>query len=167
MGSNSGGRVFNKSHGRKAVKTAKRITSSSSSSSASPRLRSLRLRSQMRKARQKNLEVVRKDTTNVNTVKQKKNVKEKKTSPVLSKSSEYFPCADCDDTFRYMVSLRKHQVDEHIYEELEDMFVGEFVECSVCCKIDFSNTGLGMFIRHKAESHGAVEMFQKMAREND
>jgi len=167
--SGSGGRGL-KSHGRKAVKTAKRIISSSSSSSASPRLRSLRLKSQMRKARQKNLEIVRKDTANVNTVKQKKNVKEKKTSPVLSKSSEYFPCPDCDETFRYMVSLRKHQVDEHIYEELEDMFVGEFVECSVCCKIDFSNTGLGMFIRHKAESHGAVEMFQKMARatlEND
>jgi len=161
--SGSGGRGL-KSHGRKAVKTAKRMFSSSSSSSASPRLRSLRLRSQMRKARQKNLEVVRKDTANVNIVKQKKNVKEKKTRPVLSKSSEYFPCPDCDETFRYMVSLRKHQVDEHIYEELEDMFVGEFVECSVCCKIDFSNTGLGMFIRHKAESHGAVEMFQKMAR---
>jgi len=168
--SGSAGRGFN-SHGRKAVKTAKRMFSSSSSRSASPRLASLRLRSQMRKARQKNLEVVRnKDTANVNTVKQKKNGKEKKTSSVLSKSSEYFPCPDCDETFRYMVSLRKHQVDEHIYEELEDMFVGEFLECSVCCKIDFSNTGLGMFIRHKAESHGAVEMFQKMARatlEND
>jgi len=154
-----------KSHGMKAAETTKRMSASPSSSSAGPRLRSsgLSLRFQKRKTRQKSLEVARAETAKANAGKQKRDEKKKKTVTVLSKSSEYISCPDCDETFRYMVSLRKHQVDEHYYEELEVMFVEEFLDSSVCCKIDFSNTGLGMFIRHKAESHRAVEIVQRVA----
>jgi len=162
---NKAGGRGSRSHGSKAAETTKRLSTSSSSSCAGPRLRSsgFSLRSQKRKTRQTKLEETRTETVKANTVKQKRDVKRKKTATVLSNSSEYIPCPDCDETFRYMVSLRKHQVDEHFYEELEVMFVEEFLECSVCCKIDFSNTGLGMFIRHKAENHKAVEIVQKMA----
>jgi len=157
-----GGRGF-KSHRQKAAEKTKRMSTSASSSRTGPRLRSSGLRPLKRKTRQKRLEVDCLETSKAITVKLKRDVKDKKTDLVISKNCEYFPCPDCDETFRYMVSLRKHQVDEHFYEELEDMFVEEFLECSVCCKIDFSNTGLGMFIRHKAESHRAVEKVQKMA----
>jgi len=152
-----------KSHRHKAAEKTKRMSTSPSSSRTGPRLRSSGLRPLKRNTRRKKLEVDCMETSKAITVKLKRDVKEKKTDLVLSKNCEYFPCPDCDETFRYMVSLRKHQVDEHFYEELEDMFVEEFLECSVCCKIDFSNTGLGMFIRHKAESHRAVEKVQKMA----
>jgi len=93
------------------------------------------------------------------------NVKTKscvKSHPDISQTSAYFQCQDCDESYRFKVSLIKHQVEEHFYEELENMFVEEFFRCSVCCKLDFSNTGLGMFIRHKAESHQAIEMLQAM-----
>jgi len=157
-----GGRGF-KSHRKNAAEKNKRMSTSPTPSRTCPRLRLSGLRPLKRNIRQKKLEVDCMETSKAITVKLKRDVKEKKTDLVISKNCEYFPCPDCDETFRYMVSLRKHQVDEHFYEELEDMFVEEFLECSVCCKIDFSNTGLGMFIRHKAESHRAVEKVQKMA----
>jgi len=96
---------------------------------------------------------------NVNERNPGKNVKIK-SHPDTSQTSAYFQCQDCDESYRFKVSLIKHQVEEHFYEELENMFVEEFLRCSVCCKMDFKNTGLGMFIRHKAESHQAIEMLK-------
>jgi len=88
-----------------------------------------------------------------------KNIKIK-SHPNISQTSAYLQCQDCDESYRFKVSLIKHQVEEHFYEELENMFVEEFLRCSVCCKMDFKNTGLGMFIRHKAESHLAIELLR-------
>ena len=63
------------------------------------------------------------------------------------------------------MSLIKHQVEEHFYEELENMFVEEFLRCSVCCKMDFKNTGLGMFMRHAVKVlHENVAKLKKVQR---
>eukprot|EP00092_Neocalanus_flemingeri_P013428 GFUD01014478.1.p1 GENE.GFUD01014478.1~~GFUD01014478.1.p1 ORF type:complete len:327 (+),score=90.18 GFUD01014478.1:70-1050(+) len=66
------------------------------------------------------------------------------------------PCPLCDVVLTSKVRLTKHMID-HYYEELENLFVGDFCQSTVCCKVDFANTGLGQFIRHKAKEHRAVQ----------
>ena len=76
---------------------------------------------------------------------------------------EFF-CPVCTNSAKFKIRNKfiKHLVDDHYYEELENLLVGEFFESSVCCKIDFAKSGFGMFIRHNAEKHKAV---QKVATE--
>ena len=81
----------------------------------------------------------------------------KVTVPAPRKTSAELSCPECGKSAKYKVKMIKHLVDEHYYEELENVLVGEFLESSVCCRMDFSNTGLGMFIRHKADKHRAVQ----------
>ena len=73
-------------------------------------------------------------------------------------NSKTFRCSDCNESFKHRSKLSKHQVDSHYYEDLENLLVAEFLESNVCCKFDFSKTGFGMFIRHKAEKHGAIQL---------
>eukprot|EP00092_Neocalanus_flemingeri_P032029 GFUD01034811.1.p1 GENE.GFUD01034811.1~~GFUD01034811.1.p1 ORF type:complete len:330 (+),score=88.49 GFUD01034811.1:68-1057(+) len=66
------------------------------------------------------------------------------------------PCPLCGVVLTSKVRLTKHMVD-HYYEELENLFVGDFCQSTVCCKIDFAITGFGQYIRHKAKEHRAVQ----------
>ena len=72
--------------------------------------------------------------------------------------SKPFRCSDCDESFKCRSKLISHQVGNHYYEELENLLVADFLESKVCCKLDFSKTGFGMFIRHKAVKHGAIKL---------
>jgi len=76
----------------------------------------------------------------------------------LLKENNQFLCPVCSESFKLRGKLIKHQVDEHYYEDLENLLVEEFIESKVCCKVNFTNTGFGMFIRHKVAKHGALEL---------
>jgi len=69
-----------------------------------------------------------------------------------------FRCQDCSKSFKLKGKLIKHQVDEHYYEDLENLLIGEFLEAKVCssCNVNFSS--FDTFIRHKADIHGTVNM---------
>jgi len=75
------------------------------------------------------------------------------------RTSLEFLCPVCSISAKFKIrnKLIKHLVDDHYYEELENLLVGGFFESSVCCKIDFAKSGFGMYIRHKAEKHNAVQ----------
>ena len=70
---------------------------------------------------------------------------------------KFYQCTDCFHWFKSRRKLLDHQVDDHYYEDLENSLVGEFIQSTVCCNVDFSKSGFGMYIRHKAEKHGAVQ----------
>jgi len=80
-----------------------------------------------------------------------------KVSKLLKENSQFL-CPVCSESFKLKGKLIKHQVDEHYYEDLENLLVEEFIESKVCCKVNFTNTGFGMFIRHKVAKHGALEL---------
>jgi len=83
-----------------------------------------------------------------------------KVSKLLNKNNQFL-CPVCSASFKVEGKLIKHQVDVHYllyYEDLENLLVEEFIESKVCCKLDFTNTGFGMFIRHKAVQHGALQL---------
>ena len=67
-------------------------------------------------------------------------------------------CQDCSKKFKHKRKLTKHLVDDHYYEELENLLISEFLECKNCCAVDFSKAGFDAFIRHKAQCHGAVDL---------
>jgi len=94
--------------------------------------------------------------------KRRGNTSKAASGPIEEKSegsnSKTFQCSDCNESFKHRSKLSKHQVDSHYYEDLENLLVAEFLESNVCCKLDFSKTGFGMFIRHKAEKHGAIQL---------
>ena len=72
-------------------------------------------------------------------------------------------CQDCSKKFKHKRKLTKHLVDDHYYEELENLLISEFLECKNCCAVDFSKAGFDAFIRHKAQCHGAVDLLMKKA----
>jgi len=80
-----------------------------------------------------------------------------KVAKLLNKNN-HFLCPVCSESFKVEGKLIKHQVDEHYYEDLENLLVEEYIESKVCCKVNFANTGFGMFIRHKAAKHGALQL---------
>jgi len=67
-------------------------------------------------------------------------------------------CQGCSKSFKQKMKLISHQVDDHYYEDLENLLVGEFLEFKVCCLKDFSKSGFDAFIRHKALFHGALDL---------
>ena len=67
-------------------------------------------------------------------------------------------CQDCSKSFKQKIKLISHQVDDHHYEDLENLLVCEFLESKVCCLKDFSKSGFDAFIRHKALFHGALDL---------
>merc|ERR1719369_2636065 len=55
------------------------------------------------------------------------------------------------------VIKQRNKFLDHFYEALEDLLVAKWAESTICCKINFNNSGFGQFVRHKVLKHEAIE----------
>merc|ERR1719369_759327 len=72
-------------------------------------------------------------------------------------SVKIMSCPVCSAVIKQRNKFLDHLRLDHYYEALEDLLVAKWAESTICCKINFNNSGFGQFVRHKVLKHKAIE----------